>query len=165
MKIKVEDLLHDLKVFNSVAYLGIKQLRIDTLFGLTFEHFKEFKLLLQADEDTKSNCCKQRFYCIEEMYLSLDNDPAIDIEICPRCLQAGLVYDCSGKSCQLMTLSTEACRACHSCISCCVNCRCYLDNKSYEETFSLDLLCYDCFAQLFNGRDRVTLAPRSVHFP
>ncbi|KAG8384929.1 hypothetical protein BUALT_Bualt04G0169200 [Buddleja alternifolia] len=160
IKVSVEGILHDLKVFNSIGLPGIKHLRIGELVGLTNQHFKEFKLLLGADEDKKSNNYKPRFYRAEQLYLSLEDERAIDIETCPECQQARQVYDCPSESCQEKIHSANACRACIFCIARCISCGCCLDNKAYEETFCLDLLCLDCLAQLLNNsQDRVTLSP------
>lgn len=159
IKLSVEGVLHDLKVFNSVALTGMKHLRIGELFGLTNEHLKEFKLLLGADEDKKPSNYKPRFYRAGELYLSLDDERAIDIEICPRCQQARQVYDCPAENCQVKIHSTKTCRACIFCIARCIRCGCCLDNKAYEETFCLDMLCLDCLEELFNFQDGVTLSP------
>ncbi|KAI3452527.1 hypothetical protein Pfo_009191 [Paulownia fortunei] len=164
IKLRVERILHDLKVFNSVALPGIKHLRIGELFGLTNQHFKEFKLLLGADEDKNSCNYKPRFYRAGQLYLSLDDERAIDIETCPRCQQARQVYDCPVESCQVKIHSTKTCRACIFCVSRCISCGCCLDNKAYEETFCLDLLCLDCLGQLLNGQDSVALSPRHAYF-
>ncbi|XP_011098822.1 F-box protein SKIP14 [Sesamum indicum] len=158
-RLSIEDVLHDLKVFNSVALPGIKLLRICELFGLTNQHLKDFKLLLGADEDKKPSNYKPRFYRAGQLYLSLDDERVIDVETCPRCQHARSVYDCPAESCQAKIHSVNACRACIFCIARCISCGCCLDNKAYEETFCLDLLCLDCLAQLLNYQDRVTLSP------
>ncbi|KAK6155260.1 hypothetical protein DH2020_009508 [Rehmannia glutinosa] len=156
IKLSIEGILHDVKAFNSVALPGIKHLRIGELFGLTNQHFEEFKFLLGADEDKKSSIYKPRFYRADQLYLSLDDERAIDIETCPRCEQARQVYDCPAESCQEKIHSAKACRGCIFCISRCINCGCCLDNKAYEETFCLDLLCLDCLGQLLDCQDNVT---------
>ncbi|KAL0331891.1 UNVERIFIED_CONTAM: F-box protein SKIP28 [Sesamum calycinum] len=158
-RLRIEDVLHDLKVFNSVAVPGIKLLRICEVFGLTNQHLKDFKLLLGADEDKKPSNYKLRFYRAGQLYLSLDDERVIDVETCPRCQHARPVYDCPAESCQAKIHSANACRACIFCIARCMSCGCCLDNKAYEETFCLDLLCLDCLAQILNYQDRVTLSP------
>ncbi|GFP84954.1 F-box protein skip14 [Phtheirospermum japonicum] len=165
-KLNVEVILHDLKAFNSVATPGIKHLRIGHLSGLTNQHFKEFKLLLEADEDKKPINYKPRFFRAGELDLPLDDGRTIDIEMCPRCEQARQVYDCPSESCQEKIHSAEACRGCVLCISRCISCGCCLDNKAYEETFCLDSLCLDCLGQLLNCKDSggVTLSPEHTYF-
>ncbi|KAK4417860.1 F-box protein SKIP14 [Sesamum alatum] len=158
IRLRIEDVLNDLRIFNSVAVPGIKRLRICELFGLTNQHLKDFKLLLGADEDKKPSNYKPRFYRAGQLYLSLEDERAIDVETCPRCQHARTVYDCPADSCQAKIHSANACRACIFCIARCITCGCCLDNRAYEETFCLDLLCLDCLAQLFN-EDRVTLSP------
>ncbi|GER29538.1 F-box family protein [Striga asiatica] len=152
-KLSIDCILHDLKAFNSVAYPGIKQLRIGELQGLTIQHYTEFNLLLGTCEDKKAGNYKPRFFRAEDLYLSLDDERAIDIEMCPRCHQVKEVYDCPADTCREKIHSANACRGCIFCISRCISCGCCLDNKAYEETFCLDLLCLDCLSQLFNCRE------------
>lgn len=164
IKLSVEGILNDLKAFNAVASPGIKHLRIGQLFGLTNQHFAEFKLLLGADEDKNPSNYEPRYYGAGQLYLSLDDERTIDIDMCPRCQQARQVYDCPSESCQVENNSTKTCRGCIFCISRCLSCGCCLDDKAYEETFCLDLLCLDCLDQLFNWQDGVWYGPKCTYF-
>lgn len=147
-----EGLLHNLKFFKSVALHGIKRLRIGTPLGLTSEHLKELELLLGEDGDAKPGNYTPRFYRKWKIYLSLENERAIDIEICPRCQNVGQVFDCPTENCQAKIHSTKPCRGCIFCIVRCMRCGCCLDGKAYEETFCFDLLCFDCLGQIiFQG--------------
>ncbi|KAH6791006.1 hypothetical protein C2S51_006012 [Perilla frutescens var. frutescens] len=158
-KLNGEEFLHNLKLFNSMALPGIKHLRIGDPIGLTNEHLQEYKLLLGAEEDATPSNYKPRFYRAGEIYLSLDDERAIDIEICPRCQKLGQVYDCPTENCQVKIHSTKTCRACIFCIARCIRCGCCLDNKAYEETFCFDFLCFDCLEELFFQDGLSNLAP------
>ncbi|XP_047945973.1 F-box protein At3g27290-like [Salvia hispanica] len=159
IKINGKEVLNMIKVFNSVAMPGIKHLRIGDPNGITSEHLNEYKLLLGAYEEAGDY--KPRFYGAAaapgEMYLSLDDERAIDIEICPICQQVKHVFDCPNDNCQAKIDSTRTCRACIYCIARCVRCGCCLDNKAYEETFYCDFLCFDCLEELL-FEDGITLS-------
>ncbi|KAL1564271.1 F-box protein-like protein [Salvia divinorum] len=161
IKLNGEEVLNMLKVFNSVALPGIKHLRIGDPNGLTSEHLNDYKLLLGASEEANPRDYKPRFYGAAaapgEMYLSLDDERVIDIEICPICQQVRHVFDCPNDNCQAKIDSTRTCRACICCIARCVRCGCCLDNKAYEETFYCDFLCFDCMEELL-FEDGITLS-------
>ncbi|XP_057766931.1 F-box protein At3g27290-like [Salvia miltiorrhiza] len=165
-KLNGVDFLNNLKYFNSVAVPGIKHLRIGDPLGLTNEHLNEYKILLGIEKDVKKpSDYKPRYYCGGEIYLSLDDERTLDIEICPRCQKLGQVYDCPTENCQVKMHSmktTETCRACISCIARCIRCGCCLDNKAYEETFCFDFLCFDCLEELV-FQDGVMLPPGQTY--
>lgn len=163
IKLNGESILHNLKLFNSVSLPGIKHLRLGDPIGLTNEQLNEYKLLLgAADEDATPSNYKPRFYRAGEIYLSLDDERAIDIEVCPRCQKVGQVYDCPTKNCQVK-IHSKTCRACIFCIARCIHCGCCLDDKAYEETFCFNYLCFDCLKELI-FLDGVPLPPGQACF-
>ncbi|KAL0372311.1 UNVERIFIED_CONTAM: F-box protein SKIP14 [Sesamum calycinum] len=134
---------------------GIKLLRIGGLYGVTYEHFEELKLLLGTEDHRKGSYHKPHFYHRGNFYLPYDDDRTIDIEMCPRCEKFRLVYDCPAEGCQVTDMASQVCRACTLCIARCAQCgRCINDNE-YEETFCLELLCSDCFKQPLNYQHRL----------
>ncbi|GMI69231.1 RCAR3 INTERACTING F-BOX PROTEIN 1 [Hibiscus trionum] len=88
---------------------------------------------------------KPLFYNRKNVYLSDEDDRAIDIELCPRCNNVRLVYDCPVEGCQQKGHTGQLCRACTLCIARCVVCGRCINDGEYEETFSLELLCSDCW--------------------
>ncbi|VFQ80044.1 unnamed protein product [Cuscuta campestris] len=167
MKLSINGLLSSLKVFKNTGYPGIKRLRIGGLFGVTNEHYEELKLLLGVMDDTcqlSTATRKPRFYRGGQLYLSVDDDRAIDIEMCPKCQQLRLVYDCPSESCQGAPLQggAQLCRACTLCISRCKSCGCCLSNCDYEETFCLENLCSDCIKKFFPNHP--FLRPAGIFF-
>lgn len=125
---------------------GLKQLRIGNLFGITREHLEKLNYLLDGGLQQKSHSAKPRYYPNGRYYsLSYDDDSTIDIEACPICGNARLVYDCTNESCQKQKDQTvRECRACTFCIARCDECGRCIDGSEYEETFCLDMLCADC---------------------
>ncbi|KAF2292844.1 hypothetical protein GH714_029309 [Hevea brasiliensis] len=147
-RLSIEGIVSSLKAFKTMGTQGVKHLRIGGLYGVTQKHFEELMLLLGTDKHMQQNAHKPHFYQRGNFYLSCEDDRTIDIEVCPRCQNLRLVYDCPAEGCQQKEHSTQACRACTLCILRCVQCgRCINDNE-YVETFCLELLCSDCWKQL-----------------
>ncbi|KAJ9169387.1 hypothetical protein P3X46_017589 [Hevea brasiliensis] len=147
-RLSIEGIVSSLKAFKTMGTQGVKHLRIGGLYGVTQKHFEELMLLLGTDKHMQQNAHKPHFYHRGNFYLSCEDDRTIDIEVCPRCQNLRLVYDCPAEGCQQKEHSTQACRACTLCILRCVQCgRCINDNE-YVETFCLELLCSDCWKQV-----------------
>lgn len=143
-KLSIEGIVNNLKAFKSKGAQDLKHLRIGGLYGVTEQHFEELKFLLGTDSQMKQNPRKPHFYHRGNFYLPNDDDSDIDIEMCPRCQNLRLVYDCPAEVCPGKRHPTQVCRACTLCIGRCVQCgRCITDDE-YEETFCLEKLCSDC---------------------
>ncbi|KAF8408378.1 hypothetical protein HHK36_007527 [Tetracentron sinense] len=152
-RLSVEGIVNNLKAFKSFSTHGIKHLRIGGLYGISNEHFEELKFLLGAENHMQLNT-KPHFYH-SAFYLSCDDDRVMDIEMCPRCQNLRLVYDCPAESCQEEHHATQLCRACILCIARCVQCGRCVNDREYEETFCLDLFCLDCWKQLLRCQERL----------
>ncbi|KAM7509233.1 hypothetical protein LguiA_019686 [Lonicera macranthoides] len=161
VRISLEGILCNLKVFNSAGTSGIKHLRTGGMLSVTKRHFEELKFLLGADNQNQPCTHKPRFYHGPHMYLSFDDDRAIDIETCPRCKKVRQVYDCPKESCHS---ANQLCKACTFCIARCINCGCCIDGHAYEETFCLDLICLDCWKQLLNCQESLVDVISGRHF-
>ncbi|GLT38383.1 hypothetical protein SLA2020_126390 [Shorea laevis] len=163
-RLSIEGIVNSLKAFNSMGGQGVKHLRIGGLYGVTQKHFEELKCLLGTDDQTSLKKRKPHFYHRGNFYLSCEDDRAIDVEMCPRCQNLKLVYDCPLESCQGKEHATQVCRGCTLCIARCVQCgRCIYDNE-YEETFSLEWICSDCGKQR-QDRNIETSKHHSLHQP
>lgn len=136
--------MNSLKTFKSTGRQGIKHLRIGGLYGMTPEHLEELMLLLGTNSQMEHNAHKPHYFHRRNFYLLCDDDRAIDIEMCPRCQNVRLVYDCPAEGCQGKEHGYEVCRACTLCISRCVQCGQCINDSEYEETFCLELLCLKC---------------------
>lgn len=133
---------------------GVKHLRIGGLYGVTPTHFEELKLLLGTDCSMQPSARKPHFYHRGKFYLSFEDERAIDIEMCPRCQNLRLVYDCPAEGCQGGKNITQLCRACTLCIARCAQCGRCINDSEYEETFCLELLCSECGKQLLMSQER-----------
>ncbi|PON64765.1 F-box domain containing protein [Parasponia andersonii] len=143
-RLSIEGILNSLRAFKSMGAQGVKHLRIGGLYGVTPNHFEELKALLGTDGQIQQTARKPRFYNRKNLYLSCDDDHNIDVEMCPRCENLRLVYDCPAEACQGKDHTTQLCRACTLCIARCVHCGRCINDSEYEETFCLELLCSEC---------------------
>lgn len=140
-RLSIEGILNNLKAFkSSTETAGIKHIRTGGFYGITLEHFEQLKYLLGIQK----NDCSPHYYHRGNLYLPSDDDRAIDVEVCPRCQNLRLVYDCPAEGCQVK----DECRACIICIPRCAECGRCVHNSEYEETFSLEYLCSECLKQL-----------------
>ncbi|XP_008444416.1 F-box protein SKIP14-like [Cucumis melo] len=146
-RLSIEGVVSSLRAFKLKSSQGVKHLRIGGLYGVTQEHFEELNFLLGIDCSlTQKNSYKQHFYFRGNFYVSCDDKRAMDIEKCPRCQNPRIIYDCPVDGCQGKEHATQACRACTLCIPRCIQCgRCINESSEYVETFSLELLCSDCW--------------------
>ncbi|KAL5826994.1 hypothetical protein ACOSQ3_018839 [Xanthoceras sorbifolium] len=151
-RLSIDGIVGSLKASKSMGAQGVKHLRIAGVYGVTKKHFEELKFLLGADSTMQQNAHKPHFYYRGNFYLSCEDDRAIDIEMCPRCQNLKLVYDCPAEGCQVNP-SLE-CRACILCIARCVQCGRCINDSEYEETFCLELLCSYCLKQPLNCQER-----------
>ena len=152
-RLSVEGILFNLRAFRSAGSSRIKHLRIAKSFGVTKEQFKELKFLLGVDNSMQLRVQKPQFFRQGQLHLMSDDDRAIDIEVCPKCQKLKLVYDCPSESCRRTHHAAQSCRACILCIARCIRCGCCLKDCDYEETFTLDFLCFSCWKQIFNREE------------
>ncbi|KAK7246936.1 hypothetical protein RIF29_41807 [Crotalaria pallida] len=154
-RLSIEGIVGMLTAFRSMGTHGVKHLHIGGLYGVTQQHYDELMLLLGTDSRMLQHSHKPHFYRRGNLYLSCDDDRAIDIEVCPRCQNLRLVYDCPAEGCQGVQHSTQACRACTLCIPRCSQCGRCINDSEYEETFCLELLCSLCSKQLVKCSERM----------
>ncbi|XP_020229794.1 F-box protein SKIP14 [Cajanus cajan] len=147
-RLSIDGIVGILKAFNSVDTQGVKHLHIGGLYGVTQKHFEELKHLLGADSQLRQHSHKPHYYRRGNFYLPCNDNRTIDIEVCPRCQNLRLVYDCPAESCQRVEHTTQVCRACTLCIPRCSQCGRCINDSEYEETFCLELLCSSCSKQL-----------------
>ncbi|XP_047149968.1 F-box protein SKIP14 [Vigna umbellata] len=162
-RLSIEGIVGMLKAYNSVGPQGVKHLYIGGLYGVTLKHFEELRFLLGADSRQQMRQShKPHFYRRGNLYLSCNDDRAMDIEVCPRCQNLRLVYDCPAESCQGTGHTTQMCRACTLCIPRCSQCGHCINDSEYEETFCLELLCSSCSKQLVKCSDGKAGPAKSV---
>lgn len=128
---------------------GLKHLRIRGLYGLTKDHLNNLKASLDGGLQQQSESVKPHFYHNGHYMFSYHDDRSIDVEVCPKCENARLVYDCPRERCQKKKGNKlQQCRGCIFCIARCEECGRCIDDNEFEETFCLDLLCSACWLQL-----------------
>lgn len=147
-RLSMDGITNSLKAFNSSGSSQIKCLRVGELYGVTPQNFEELRHLLGLDKDKQhSNACKRRIYPLRSAQVHADDGCGpIDIEICSRCQNPRILYDCPVESCQGKPPTPQGCRACTFCIKrCCLCGICINSDTEYEETFSLELICATCW--------------------
>lgn len=155
-RIKPEGLLCNLRARKLAGTPGLKYLRVSALYSLTNKHLEELKSLLDVDNRMQVTAHKPRFYRGRQCIFSIeDDDRAIDVETCPKCETPGLVYDCPMESCREKHKGAQLCRGCIICIARCFHCGRCITECDYEETFCLELLCFDCLKNLLNDQERL----------
>lgn len=164
-RLTADGILWNLKVLKSAGKPRLKYLGVNGIFGMTHQHFEEFKVLLGVDSSKRPSTHKPRFLQGGQLSVSSDDDYTIDIEICPKCQQLRVVYDCPSESCLKKKSTAQLCRACTICIKRCINCGRCLNNCPYHELFNFDLLCIDCWQEFFEHQERqVPHKQTSCHF-
>ncbi|KAM7267086.1 hypothetical protein ACFE04_009252 [Oxalis oulophora] len=150
-RLSIEGVVKNIKAFNSMmgTQQGLKYLRVGGLFGVTHIHFEELKSLLGVDRKMSQLTHKPHFFTGTNAYLSLEDDRALDVEMCPRCQNVRLVYDCPTEVCQAKEVDDAlvCCRACTICIARCFDCGKCVNGNEYEEMFCLESVCSDCLKQ------------------
>ncbi|KAK4360800.1 hypothetical protein RND71_019752 [Anisodus tanguticus] len=145
VKLTIDGILSNLKILKTAGKTRLKYLGIYGLFGVTNQHIEEIKLLTGVDDSKLPTTRKPQIFGGDQLRITSDDDRAMDIEVCPKCQQLELIYDCPSESCQKKQSAIQLCRACTTCIARCFNCGCCLNNCDYEELFSFELLCLDCW--------------------
>ncbi|KAG7563556.1 F-box-like domain superfamily [Arabidopsis suecica] len=143
-RITIDGILSILRDLKSVGKLQVKHLEIGGLFGVTKDHYDELFDLLNIDNKVEQTIQKPRFYHRGDACVSCDDDRALDIEMCPKCQNSRLVYDCPAEDCKGKKEGSEECRACSLCIQRCYHCGRCINDSEYEETFCLEFLCAVC---------------------
>lgn len=149
---------------------GLKQLRIEGLYGLNKEILEALQTSLDTEPpilealrtslDTSEALLSATkfeqpwYYRSKQGSFSSDenDDRAIDVAACPKCDFVRPVYDCPGESCQeLRANPLRQCRGCLFCIPRCADCgSCVTDSQedTLDDTFCGDLLCSSCWLRL-----------------
>ncbi|KAI4304924.1 hypothetical protein MLD38_040381 [Melastoma candidum] len=159
-RLSILGLLESLRTLKLSGTLQLKHVRIGGIYGVTEEQFDELKSLLGTEGEKRLGDNKPHFYRRGNLYLPCQDNRVIDIEMCPRCEKARLVYDCPDEACMVKDAVSQACRACTLCIARCIQCGRCISDTEYEETFCLELLCSNCSNEEF--RKNPQIAGRNV---
>lgn len=77
-----------------------------------------------------------------------ENQRIIDLEICPKCFEVRMVYDCPKGDCKRKECPHAQCRGCNFCIPRCEDCGRCVVSEEVEEGACGDVLCLECWLKL-----------------
>ncbi|KAJ8447693.1 hypothetical protein Cgig2_031747 [Carnegiea gigantea] len=117
----------------------LTSVKINGIYNLNQQHLQALESSLPKSQDRKP-----RFYhkYDNSSFRSLDEDTRpIAVEMCPKCQEVRLVFDCARKSCG------DRCRGCLHCIPRYEGCgKCITDtDDELGKTICMDYLCLDCW--------------------
>ncbi|KAG0599215.1 hypothetical protein M758_12G136300 [Ceratodon purpureus] len=130
---------------------GLTQLRIRGLYGVTPEILESLQRMMQSEGNQSSSDVipSPHYYKNGEPSPAISEEQLIDIEACPKCRTARLVFDCTRPTCeQRRNIPLQQCRGCYLCIARCEECGVCIDGDDYEETFCMEFLCQSCWLRL-----------------
>ncbi|KAI3818241.1 hypothetical protein L1987_12044 [Smallanthus sonchifolius] len=94
-----------------------------------------------------SNITKEHLQTLHSLLNTYDTS-SIDLEICPKCDEPRMVYDCPLETCD-RKWTTGGCRGCKFCVLRCEECgKCVGFDDDDNEAACEDMLCEDCWIKL-----------------
>lgn len=127
----------------------LKSLRLHGLYGITKEHVETLHSCLKVQQEQQKQPSLFLEYRRLFPFLHGDSTRAIDVEICPKCNDVRLVFDCPRESCKRKReRPLTECKACYHCIPRCEECGGCVESEELGETVCTDFLCSDCWLRL-----------------
>lgn len=130
---------HRLKCLKITGIYNIKKEDLDTLHNLLdLNQAQQKKGKILYHEHEKCSSLKHE-----------ETDCPIDVDVCPKCYEVGMVFDCPGVFCprKKQHLTIE-CRGCYHCIPRCDECGICITGQELAEAAWADALCLECWLQL-----------------
>ncbi|GAB2214777.1 hypothetical protein Droror1_Dr00019140 [Drosera rotundifolia] len=132
----------------------LTSLQINGIYNLNPDHLqmlRPYLLIPSSSEDQDPDQFYHDFiYLSQPTYKKSSNRP-MDVDICPKCNQVRMVFDCPREACRRRPQERE-CRGCYECIGRCVECgTCLTDDDEDEQQFDAacsDRLCSKCWLKL-----------------
>lgn len=126
---------------------SLNSLRINGIYNIKKEHLKTLCSYLQTNPaQQESQPFLYHCYRTSPTSRNKEIDPMIDVEICPKCNEVRMVFDCPRKACKRKRdQSSTDCRGCNFCIPWCEECGGCVDTEDLEEAACADILCSDCW--------------------
>lgn len=128
----------------------LKSIRVNGIYNMRKEDLEILKLLMEENQMQQPKLYHE-FKKLTILTLK-ETSPPIDMELCPKCNEVQVVYNCPRDSCKrLRHLQQQAeCRGCRYCIPRCEECGiCIKDEEEEpEEAACPDSLCLGCWLQL-----------------
>ncbi|XP_051148413.1 F-box protein SKIP28 [Andrographis paniculata] len=119
-------------------------LAINGIYDIQRDDLDTLRSLIKPDNENQ----KTLYHKYKQSSLILPStDRAIDVDVCPKCNQARMVFDCPKTPCPKR--QQFKCRGCETCTARCVECGvCITASEEPEEAACNDTLCLDCWLQL-----------------
>ncbi|KAK6921628.1 F-box domain [Dillenia turbinata] len=132
---------------------NLRSLRISGIYDMNKEHLETIRSLMQSNPAQNQQQKQQpRFYQNHRKFFTAfkaEGDQAnIDLEICPKCDDVRLVFDCPKEACKRKHNPVSKCRACSFCIPRCAECGVCVKFGESEHAACHDTLCLDCWLRL-----------------
>ncbi|MCO5601465.1 hypothetical protein L7F22_055588 [Adiantum nelumboides] len=119
----------------------LKELKLRNIRGLT-EHHLHSLLTIMGIPVVPRPVSKLRFFNEDDHQQLRDHEQRpIDVEVCPKCRDVRIVYDCTRKECQ----DKQECRACAFCTMRCAECGICLQEDECNDTACFDSMCLNCW--------------------
>ncbi|XVE91977.1 hypothetical protein REPUB_Repub01dG0057300 [Reevesia pubescens] len=128
---------------------SLKSLQINGIYNMSKEHLGRLQNYLLKNQTQQQVQQKQQQpllyhnYRKFQAYTREEFGRIIDVEICPKCNEVRMVFDCPREECK-----RTGCRMCKFCIPRCEECGRCVKPEDLEETVCADTLCSDCWIQL-----------------
>ncbi|KAL9330238.1 hypothetical protein ACSQ67_005241 [Phaseolus vulgaris] len=130
----------------------LKTLSINGIYNVQKDHLDMLIMKLGKNHPLKEQQKQQPVYYHERGRFSVskheESQRLIDLEICPRCSEVRMVYDCPRGHCMRREWPLSPCRGCKFCIPRCENCGGCIESGEVEEGACEDIFCLECWLQL-----------------
>ncbi|KDP38098.1 hypothetical protein JCGZ_04741 [Jatropha curcas] len=129
---------------------NLNSLQIHNIHNLKKEHIEALRSYLQINPlQRKPQLIFYHHYRTSSPSRIRKIDRILDVDICPKCNEITMVFDCSRKICwQKRDRLLTDCRGCNFCIPRCEECGGCVDTRELEETACGDILCSNCWLHL-----------------
>ncbi|KAK2982156.1 hypothetical protein RJ640_003657, partial [Escallonia rubra] len=128
---------------------NVLTLKINGIYNINEEHLKTLRSLLGINQTREQQQQKQWQTVYMHEYKRFSNfrgeetGCSIDMDICPKCNEARMVFDCPREQCE-----REWCRGCYLCIPRCEECGRCVELEEQSDAACKEILCLDCWFQL-----------------
>lgn len=134
-------------------YQALKCVRINGVYNMKKEHLETLSSYLQMNPAKMEGEMQQLCFFHDHRNISVlrveESYRPIDMEICPRCNEVRMVFDCPRETCKKKRERAMAeCRGCYFCIPRCEECGKCIEVEEPGEVVCADVLCSDCWLQL-----------------
>ncbi|XP_050373700.1 F-box protein SKIP28 [Argentina anserina] len=134
---------------------GLNSIMINGIYNINKQHLDTLKSYLEEMNPVTEKEQPVSWPLLYREYIdspTLRHDKGhttIDLEVCPKCDEVRMVFDCPRWLCKrMLERSVTECRGCKFCILRCLECGGCVDSQEIEEAVCADILCLDCWLHL-----------------